>query len=69
MSIRRQEQGGKVEFSGPAVDEIIQQFLGAIEAGFECAAIVGRKFAGVEDHAGHVAAGGCAQVINALARL
>lgn len=69
MSIRKQEEGGKVEFTGLSVDALIQRFLGTIEGDFECASIVGRKFSGVEDHAAYVAAGGCARLIDALAGL
>lgn len=67
MSLRKQEQGGAVEFTGPAVDAVIERFLSEIEGGFECASIVGRKFRDTDDHASYVAGGGCARIIEALA--
>jgi hypothetical protein len=67
MSICKQEDGGDVEFTGPAVDALLERFLGAIDGDFECASIVGRQFAGVDDHAAYIAGGGCARLIDALA--
>jgi hypothetical protein len=45
----------------------IARFLAATEGRFECAAIVGRKFENVADHAAFVRDGGCTRVVEALA--
>jgi hypothetical protein len=47
---------------------LVQSFLESSDYEFECARIVGRKFASVEEHAAYLGAGGCAQIIEALAK-
>jgi hypothetical protein len=61
-------RGGNVDLLNPRHMTVVEKFLDAIDGGCECAAIVGRRFAGVEDHAAYVAAGGCARIIDALAQ-
>lgn len=56
-------------FDNPKVEELIEGFLESSDYEFECSAIVGRRFESVEDHAGHLHAGGCSQILEALARL
>jgi hypothetical protein len=64
---RMREGAGKVEFNSPEATEAIDRFLQSSDGEFECAEIVGRKFANVNDHAGYVRDGGCAKIIQALA--
>lgn len=47
----------------------LDRFLASADYEFECARIVGRKFADVADHASYVREGGCANIIAALAAL
>jgi len=65
----RSLRGGatKVGYESPAALALIDRFLKCTEYEFECAAIVGRKFESVTDHARHVCSGGCARLIEALA--
>ena len=59
--------GGSVEFNSPEATEAIDRFVQSTDCEFECAKIVGRKFADIHDHASYLCAGGCAKVIEALA--
>lgn len=60
--------GGKVAFkSKPALNRI-SRFLKCTDYEFECSKIVGRRFASVADHARHVCDGGCAPLIDELAK-
>jgi hypothetical protein len=45
----------------------LERFLEASDAGLECAAIVGRRFADAADHAAYLRGGGCARILEALA--
>jgi hypothetical protein len=59
--------GGKLSFDLGASSPEMERFLASADYEFECASIVGRKFAHVADHAAYVRAGGCAKIIAALA--
>jgi putative redox-active protein with C_GCAxxG_C_C motif len=59
----------KVDYKSPAAEGLIERFLKCTGYEFECAAIVGRRFEGVADHARHVCSGGCAKLIDALVEL
>ena len=48
-------------------EDTIERFLQSAGYEFECSKIVGRKFADVGDHAAHLRAGGCAEIIATLA--
>ncbi len=61
------EGGGEVEFNSPEATEAIERFVQSTEGEFECGKIVGRKFAGVADHAAYLREGGRATGIGALA--
>ncbi len=61
------EAGGTVGYAPESAHATIERFVKCTGYEFECAAIVGRKFEGVADHARHVAGGGCAKIIDALA--
>ncbi len=63
------EQGGKLSFDLGASSPEMEQFLASADYEFECANIVGHKFADVADHAQYVREGGCAKIIEALARI
>jgi len=47
--------------------EIIDRFVEASDIEFECCEIVGRKFENIGDHADYMRAGGCSEIIEALA--
>lgn len=61
------EGAARIDFQSPACLAVIDRFLGATGREFECSAICGRRFAGVEEHAAYLRGGGCAPVIEALA--
>jgi hypothetical protein len=48
------------------VTEAIDRFLESADYDFECAEIVGRKFENIDDHADHLRAGGCTEIIEAF---
>lgn len=54
-------------YSGTWVNEQIEKFLEITDYEFECSAIVGREFEGVEDHAEYLRSGGCSHIIEGLA--
>ncbi len=59
--------GGKVDHKNPRLQELIERFLTQTDHTFECAAIVGRTFEDVDDHARYLSGGGCRELIDALA--
>ncbi len=50
------------------LNNLIDRFLKKSGYTFECDEIVGRKFETVEDHADHLRAGGCAEILDELAQ-
>lgn len=54
-------------YSGTWVNGTIEKFLELSDYEFECAAIVGRKFESVAEHAEYIRGGGCAKIIEGLA--
>jgi hypothetical protein len=65
---RVQSGTGKVEYNSPEATEAIDRFVQSTDGEFECAKIVGRRFENVADHAGYLRDGGCARIIEALAK-
>ncbi len=65
MALQAGRRGEK--FDNGRASEAIDRFVESADYEFECSKIVGRKFAGVADHAAYVRAGGCAKIIEALA--
>lgn len=61
------KNGGQLRFDLNASSAELERFLASADYEFECANIVGRKFADVADHAAYVREGGCAKIIAALA--
>ena len=59
--------GGKIEFKNPGAIDAINRFMECTDYTFECSEIVGRKFAGTDDHAGYLHGGGCSTLIEVLA--
>lgn len=57
----------KLDWKSPRILGILTRFQQATEYEFECATIVGRRFDGLADHAAHLAGGGCAELLAALA--
>ena len=47
--------------------DLINRFLESADYEFECSEIVGRKFVSIDEHASHLHAGGCSEIIAALA--
>jgi len=60
-------RGDKRELKDPRTLALIERVLERSDYELECAAIVGRRFDSVADHAAHVAGGGCAELIETLA--
>lgn len=50
------------------VGKVTENFLKCSDYKFECEEIVGRKFESVEDHAEYLCGGGCAEMIEGLAK-
>jgi hypothetical protein len=61
------DEGSKVDFKNPRALETIDRFLKQTDYKFECSEIVGRRFANVDEHAGHLCGGGCSEIIEVLA--
>jgi hypothetical protein len=59
--------GKNLGFDDPQAQAAVERFLESSDYEFECERIAGRKFKNVADHAGYLHAGGCAQLITALA--
>ena len=51
----------------PRVTATLERFYAVTDHEIECAEIVGREFASIDDHTDHVRAGGCAKIIDAMA--
>ena len=66
-AVKTLREGGKVPYEFPAGQDAVMRFVECIESEFECAAIVGRKFESIGDHAAYVCSGGCSKIIEALA--
>ena len=49
------------------VGELLEAFVASADHRFECAEIVGRRFAGVNDHARYLRGGGCSELIRTMA--
>lgn len=62
-----QEGNAKIGFNDSRGVATIDRFLKCTDHRFECSEIVGRKFENVDDHAGFLHEGGCAEIIEALA--
>lgn len=56
----------RLDFESPAALALLDRFLAGTGGPLECAAICGRRFAGIEEHAAHLRGGGCAGVLDAL---
>lgn len=67
MGLNNLQAGGKIDFKPPEALEVMDKFAECTNNEFECAAIVGRKFADVADHAAYLRDGGCAEIIDLLA--
>jgi hypothetical protein len=63
------KNGGKLSFDLGTTSEEMEKFLASSDYEFECAKIVGKKFASVADHAEYLRGGGCAKIIDAMAEL
>ena len=57
------------EFENPRAAEVVEKFLNSSEYRFECSEIVGRRFEHIDDHASYIQAGGCSEIIEALASI
>ena len=50
--------------TNPKGQEVLDRFVEASDYEFECSEIVGRKFENVADHADHLRAGGCSEIVS-----
>ncbi len=66
-SMRKSEDGKKIDFKDPDALEIVEKFIKSSDYRFECMEIVGRIFESPTDHAEYIQKGGCAEIINTLA--
>jgi hypothetical protein len=57
----------KLDLQSPEAMDAIDRFVESSDYEFECSEIVGRKFENVGDHAAYLRAGGCSEIIEALA--
>ena len=62
-----QEEDGKIGYKDPRTQEVIDRFMTHTDFKFECSEIAGQKFNDVDDHADYLRAGGCSELIEALA--
>lgn len=65
---KSQPPDGGAESRGSEVPQPIERFVQITGGEFECAKIIGRQFDGIEDHAEYVRSGGCAALLEALAK-
>jgi hypothetical protein len=65
--LKDSQEGAKIEMQNPRAMAMIDKFVESADYEFECAKIVGRKFADVNDHACYLREGGCSKIIEALA--
>ena len=65
--LKDSQESAKIEMQNPKAQAMIDKFVESADYEFECAKIVGRKFADVNDHACYLREGGCSKIIEALA--
>jgi hypothetical protein len=65
--LKDSQEGAKIEMQNPRAMAMIDKFVESADYEFECAKIVGRKFADVNDHACYLRERGCSKIIEALA--
>lgn len=63
------EGAGNVGLKNPAALVAMERFVKCTSQKFECSQIVGRKFENFNDHASYLRAGGCSELIDALAQV
>jgi len=56
-----------MNFAPPGANNAMERFLESADYEFECSKIVGRRFENINDHAEYLHAGGCSEIIEALA--
>lgn len=61
------EENRNLGFENPKAMAAIERFVECTDCEFECSEIVGRKFESIGDHADHLHAAGCSEIIEALA--
>jgi hypothetical protein len=62
-----EEGANKLDFQNPKALDAIDRFIKSADYEFECSEIVGRRFENIDDHTGYLRAGGCSEIIEALA--
>lgn len=50
----------------PSASALVERFRAVAGGELDCESIVGRRFAGIEDHARHLREGGCARILDVL---
>lgn len=56
----------KISYKPEKAQEMVERFVCCTGGEFDCAAITGRRFDGVADHAAFIRDGGCAEIIETL---
>jgi hypothetical protein len=67
IAIEEPELVQKFDLDTPRVMQVVESFLEASGGEFTCEAIVGRRFAGLEEHATYLREGGCTRLMDTLA--
>ena len=67
LAMNRTDEQVGLNFGDTWVGEIIERFLESSDYEFECSEITGRVFENVSDHADYLRAGGCSEILAALA--
>ncbi len=62
-----QDGSPELDLQSPEAMDAIDRFVESSDYEFECSEITGRKFENIDDHAAHLRAGGCAEIIKAMA--
>ncbi len=68
LGLESGEGRSKADYENPVFTDLIENFLEYSEYEFECSEIVGRKFESIKDHTKYIDDGGCAKIIEALAK-
>ncbi|MBP7738811.1 MAG: C_GCAxxG_C_C family protein [Spirochaetes bacterium] len=62
------EHPGKSAYGNPEADRVLKVFTDAVGEELRCEKLVGRRFTSIDDHTEFIQKGGCAKIIDALAR-
>jgi len=66
LGLNLREAGRSNKVIDARIGELVERFLASSGQEYACAAIVGRRCENADDHAGHLARGGCAELVEAI---